>query len=614
MREIKKGATGQSIYFDILDSTSTTGARKTGLAYDTSGLKATYVRGGDVATAITLATLAAANSVWSSGGFKEVDSTNAPGIYRLDMPNAAFATGAESVVVVLTGASGMVAVSETVQLVDNTVLDAYNRLGAPAGASISADIAAVKTDAAAVKTKTDSLTFTVGGLVDANIVDWKGATAPAMTGDAYARLGAPAGASISADIAAAPAAVWTVSTRLLSAGTNIVLAKGTGITGLNDLDAAGVRAAAGLASANLDTQLGAISAKTTNLPSSPAAVGSAMTLTSGERTTLAAAIEAAIINDSDGEAVLQAITDKIASVNPDLGDLSLGAIASAVWTNGTRVLTAGDNIVLDKGTGITGFNDLSSSDVAAAAWDGVIADHLGAGTLGDALYQAATHAISVDAKAWSTLTASDVENAIWDSTAISHVTDGTFGKAMSDLLQYGDAISTVTGSLVMTAGKLWVLDETGNPLPHASDIEATIWDAAISDHLTTGTAGSALSDAATYAASADSRATSIQAKTDNLPSDPADASVIAAEFSALGDLVGDLPSASSTAAAILAAAYEGSESLQDFFRLARAALLGKANGLEGFLVHYRDAADTKNRIAAVVDANGNRTAVTLDPS
>src|SRR5690606_540077 len=53
-------------------------------------------------------------------------------------------------------------------------------------------------------------------------------------------------------------AVWSVTTRLLTAGTNIVLAKGTGITGFNDLDASGVRAAVGLASANLDTQLGTI--------------------------------------------------------------------------------------------------------------------------------------------------------------------------------------------------------------------------------------------------------------------------------------------------------------------------------------------------------------------
>jgi hypothetical protein len=110
--------------------------------------------------------------------------------------------------------------------------DAYVRLGAPAGASVSVDVAAIKVDTAAVKVQTDKLAFTVANQIDANVIDWKGAAAPAMTGDAFARLGAPAGASVSADVAA-------------------------------------------------------INTKTTNLPAAPAAVGSAMTLTSGERDSVA---------------------------------------------------------------------------------------------------------------------------------------------------------------------------------------------------------------------------------------------------------------------------------------------------------------------------------------
>lgn len=80
--------------------------------------------------------------------------------------------------------------------------DNFARLGAPAGASVSADIAAAKVDTAAIKVQTDKLTFTVANQVDSNVLDWKSATAPAMTGDAFARLGAPAGASVSADVAA----------------------------------------------------------------------------------------------------------------------------------------------------------------------------------------------------------------------------------------------------------------------------------------------------------------------------------------------------------------------------------------------------------------------------
>src|SRR5690606_18356857 len=59
------------------------------------------------------------------------------------------------------------------------------------------------------------------------------------------------------DTGAIASAVWGFSTRVLTAGTNISLAKGTGVTGFNDLSQADVRTAVGLASANLDTQLAA---------------------------------------------------------------------------------------------------------------------------------------------------------------------------------------------------------------------------------------------------------------------------------------------------------------------------------------------------------------------
>jgi hypothetical protein len=116
MRIIKAGATSQSIYVEILDSASTTGGRKTGIVFNAAGLTAYYVRNGGSATAITLATLAAANSAYSSGGFKEVDATNTPGVYRLDVPDAAIAAGAPSVVITIKGASGAVQVSEEIQL------------------------------------------------------------------------------------------------------------------------------------------------------------------------------------------------------------------------------------------------------------------------------------------------------------------------------------------------------------------------------------------------------------------------------------------------------------------------------------------------------------------
>jgi hypothetical protein len=71
-------------------------------------------------------------------------------------------------------------------------------------------------------------------------------------------------AAISSRSSHSAADVWSVATRILTAGTNIVLSKGSGVTGFNDLDAAGVRSAVGLASANLDTQIDALPTATEN--------------------------------------------------------------------------------------------------------------------------------------------------------------------------------------------------------------------------------------------------------------------------------------------------------------------------------------------------------------
>jgi hypothetical protein len=49
-------------------------------------------------------------------------------------------------------------------------------------------------------------------------------------------------------------------------------------------------------------------------------------------------------------------------------------VATAVWGAATRVLTAGTNIVLAKGTGVTGFNDLSAAQVNAEV-DTALADY-----------------------------------------------------------------------------------------------------------------------------------------------------------------------------------------------------------------------------------------------
>jgi hypothetical protein len=77
----------------------------TGLTYATSGLAAYYVRNQSAPVAITLVTQTPTGA-WTSGGFAEISSSLVPGVYRLDVPNAALIAGASDVTIVVRGASG----------------------------------------------------------------------------------------------------------------------------------------------------------------------------------------------------------------------------------------------------------------------------------------------------------------------------------------------------------------------------------------------------------------------------------------------------------------------------------------------------------------------------
>jgi hypothetical protein len=87
----------------------------TGLTYATSGLAAYYVRNREAPTPITL--VDAPTPTWVSGGFAEIGSATVPGLYRLDVPNAAFAAGASDVTIVVRGASGTNGAVLTVNLI-----------------------------------------------------------------------------------------------------------------------------------------------------------------------------------------------------------------------------------------------------------------------------------------------------------------------------------------------------------------------------------------------------------------------------------------------------------------------------------------------------------------
>lgn len=141
----------------------------------------------------------------------------------------------------------------------------------------------------------------------------------------------------------------------------------------------------------------------------------------------------------------------------------------------------------------------------------------------------------------------------------------------------------------------------------------------------------------------DTEVAAIKAKTDNLPSDPADASDIAASFTSIASTLttiatyidtevaaikaktdnlpaapaatGDIPSAATIAAAVFARTFHATKmsglTFEELAALIACAVLAKCSGMDGVSPIVRNVGDTANAITGTADADGNRTAVTL---
>ena len=238
MTSITAGSVNVTLYVYFVDDDGGTapGEPTTGLLFSNieTGGSASYVRQGAVRTDLTLITLASASAAHADGGFILVDNTNMPGLYRVDFPDAAFATGADFVIIQLVAAAANSALMRPllVMLPDFDLQDATptvnvtewngTAVATPTVAGVpEVDITHME---GGTQTVTDLKDFADAGydpgtnkvqgvvLVD-TATTLTGHTV--QTGDNFARLGAPAGASVSADIAAIKA-----ETALIVADTN----------------------------------------------------------------------------------------------------------------------------------------------------------------------------------------------------------------------------------------------------------------------------------------------------------------------------------------------------------------------------------------------------------
>jgi len=104
----------------------------------------------------------------------------------------------------------------------------------------------------------------------------------------------------------------------------------------------------------------------------------------------------------------------------------------------------------------------------------------------------------------------------------------------------------------------------------------------------------------------------IKAKTDNLPADPADESSLQAAIATRAQAGDAMTLTSGAVDAILDEAVEGTVTLRQALRVVLSVLAGKVSGAPTGPLVYRDLGDTKARVTGVVDVNGNRTSVTVD--
>lgn len=483
---VTKGAIDRSVTVDIIDSTD--GTPETAVVFNTAGIDLWYRREGAAITSITEVTLAALTTAHTDGGFLAI----ANGKYRLDLPDAAFATGANYVDFGGT-VTGMIVIGGRVRLIDANLEDA-TRLGLAAlpnaAAAASGGLFTRGTGAGQINQDANGridvnsvanggvAITAAGGRQEVNVSHFGGTAGTFASGRAEVNATHLAGSSLGTCTGAIPTlgiidcgtavSVSATSLQLRAAanfdadgqivGATCVITGGTtgvgqsrpvtAYTNLTDtatvppwtttptgtityacfgtaassgaLDAAGVRAAVGLATANLDTQLGGIQGDTDNIQTrTPAAlVGGRMDASVGAYQTGLTPLQPTVSGrtldvSTTGEAGLDwanvgapttalslsgttiATTQSIASVSGAVGSVtgnvggnvigfvgsvntngisaaSLAAdagaeLATAVWANVTRELTSGLNIVLAKGVGVTGFNDLSAAQVNTEA-------------------------------------------------------------------------------------------------------------------------------------------------------------------------------------------------------------------------------------------------------
>jgi hypothetical protein len=495
-------------------------------------------------------------------------------------------------------------------------------LGAPVGASISADIAAVHAHAATIEADTNEIQvdWANGGRLDllldsavavtnATIADavWNEVRADHVTAGTFGEV------STTADIVDA---VWNELAADHVAAGSIGKAIADILADSNELQGDWVNGG------RLDLLLdGAASAGDPWLTTLPGAYGAGTAgMLIGKLGAPAGASISADIAAIKGEtATILADTAELQAEFVDGGrlDLLIDAILAdtaelqAEWVDGGRLDLIVDAILLDTGTTLDGripaalVGGRMDASVGAMAANvltatAINADAITAAKIADGAIDAATFAagaitaaaIAADAIGASEL-ATDAVNEIvagvWNALTTSYGGAGTYAQAIEDILADTNDLQT------------WFAD--GGRLDLIIDAAAAAgdpWVTALPGIYAAGSAGKLIGDSL------------------NAPVGTVD-TVVDSILAMLTDIHGtDLPAVKTDTAAmpasILAAVYEGAETIQTLLRSLRATAAGASTGHDLGIPEFKSADGTKTRVKATVDANGNRSGVVVDGS
>jgi hypothetical protein len=227
----------------------------------------------------------------------------------------------------VTGAVGSVTAKVAATLATGDVtgnlpvdVKAYTVQPTVTGATLAADQAVNVTKIAG------SAVDTTAAQLGVNVINWKSAAAAAMTGDAFARLGAPAGASVSADVAAVKSDAAAV---LADTGTDGVVVATASKTGYA-LSATGVTAVQdGLATAALlPTDFATVTVTDAKIDANATA-----TLTEDDIADIADAVIAAIAvpTAAENRAEMDANSTQLAAIATDAATAAGGSGATS-WS------------------------------------------------------------------------------------------------------------------------------------------------------------------------------------------------------------------------------------------------------------------------------------------